>query len=241
MEIKEIKKNTYCNGYFYNKVNRYLKYENDCFKLYGDGLFNYVDIIRQPCYDVDGKYLGTFESENIYEKEEVKKPIEPNYCVQVIQLNYNFFKIEHGGNTMNEISSFESILENSNLIKTNDWSSNCRFDSNEISNQFFTGKLKTSSYEPYEPIEICYTGHSQRITNTVNKKLYDLDINKYTKRKNNFIKNNPELKEYVENIYMHNIVYLMKFWNKNKKQLNKFEKVNNTIQKLNRKITSKFI
>jgi hypothetical protein len=238
METKELTKHTYSTGYFYHEVNRYFKYEEDCFYLYGDGIFNYKDCIKQPCYDINGKYLGVFESEERYTKKEKDKLLNSDWTNGVLQLNYNFYKIEYGANTMDEVSNFERILENSNLIKVNDWDSNCRFDANEIYNQFNTGKIK-DKYEPFDLIEICYSGNSQRITNIVNKKIYELDIKDYTKRKNLFIKQNPDLKTQTERVYIHNIVYLMDFWKLNKNQLNSFNIVDKTINKLNRKITSK--
>jgi hypothetical protein len=231
---------SYCRGYFYYEVKRIFENENNLLTLYGTGNFLYTDVKYKKAYDKEGNFIGELKTEKHYDKYVERKKLKEN-TTGAIQINYNFYKVKYYANTIDELSDFKSILEASNLIKSDDL---YRYDKYYFAQNYhegFVNKKDTYYSEPYENMEICYFGHSCLIKNTVYKKIYELDLKKYESNYKNFVKENPEHKNRVETIYMLNIDYLMRFWDVSKKKLfsKTFNPLEHTIKKLNRRITLK--
>lgn len=240
MIATNIETEEYYKGYLnINKTKEYIKKIDNKYRFFvysEDHMYDtksYVEI-----FDDNNKSLGVFTKSNRVTKEETKE-IEKQ--INVFQYNYNFYLLPIGRCvTLDEIQDAYHLVNPIFNIKEDHYYG---IDLENCLNEFF-GQRKTIYYrEHFNPCEICLIGHSRHIHNITNKKLFNLDIKEYTKRKNDFIKENPRYERQVENIYLHNIGFLCLFWNVNKKQLLKdnFDKSKKSIEKLNRKITNKII
>jgi len=248
MEVKE-----YYNGYIrIGNTKEYLKKINDEYKffVYSDAHI-YNRIKETECFDKNGNKLGFYkEEEKGIRKSEVKE-IENE--LSVIQFNYDFYLLPIGvARTIDELDSAYRLIKTIFKIKdvsfSNHYSehfkrehaiSRFNYDENEI--KYPSPFMPYNFRENFVPFEIVKLGFSREITNITNKSLFDLDIKQYTKRKNDFIKKNPEYKTSIQSIYEINIGHLSLFWDVPVKLLlrDNFDKNIKSINKLNKKITNK--
>ena len=228
-----------------NNTKEYLKKINGEYKFIvfsDDHMYNVIE--ETDCFDKNGNKLGVFKNEKNITKTEEK---ELEKQMSVIQYNYNFHLLPLGCvSTMDEVSSAHRLINSAfNIKDVKNYSE--YFDRDNAIHRFNHDEIDVKNKIPYNyrenftPFEIVKLGFSREIINVTYKKLFDLDIKEYTKRKNDFIKQNPIYKEQVEYIYEINIGHLSLFWDVPVKSLLKdnFNKNTQAINKLNRKITIK--
>tara|TARA_R110000851_G_scaffold310886_1_gene470896 strand:+ start:30 stop:776 length:747 start_codon:yes stop_codon:yes gene_type:complete len=231
-----------------NNTREYLKKIGDEYKFFvfsDDHLYNVIE--ETECFDKKGNILGVFKNEKNIRKTEEK---ELEKQLQVIQYNYNFYLLPLGCvSTMDEVSDAYRLIDSVFNIKDvknyhehfNRDNALYRFHYDEIDIKNKRPYIPYDYKENFTPFEIVKLGFSREIINVTNKKLFDLDVKEYTKRKNDFIEQNPEYKRQVEFIYKMNIGHLSLFWGVPIKSLlgDNFNRNIQAINKLNRKITIK--
>lgn len=221
-----MKKETICTGYL--RVNNYYSFYDKDFALNVHAEFNYIDRVTQDCYDKNGGYLGNYISEKRYSKEETKIK-EGNYK-RVIQIGYDF-KLVSSDYSLNadEINDFAKVLNKSCIGKFYvDWS----LSDNE--------RDKDERIKEAELIEITSIGSSRQIQKYVGKSFFNLDLKKYKKNLDTFIKNNDEYYSHsAKYLYDINIMNLCDYFMCTEKQLFNSDKTPFLIRRLNYKINNK--
>tara|TARA_R110000782_G_scaffold242030_1_gene328543 strand:- start:298 stop:1059 length:762 start_codon:yes stop_codon:yes gene_type:complete len=244
---------TFYKGYLrINNTKEYIKKINDEYKFFvysDDHIYNVIE--KTECYDKEGNKLGFYDNKNIRITKSEEKQLEKQ--MSVIQYNYDFYLLPLGCvSTIDEVNSAYELINSVFSIKDIEDYRYYResFNRDNAVSRFFYDEKEAKYKEPFIPrnyrenfipFEIVKLGFSREITNITNKKLFDLDIKEYTKRKDNFIKKNPEYKDSIEFIYKINIGHLSLFWDVPVKSLlrDNFNRNIQSIKKLNKKITNK--
>lgn len=198
---------TYYNGYLrVNNCKEFYTFENGKYfkDVYAEHSYETIESIDS--FDSEGNKLGVFENKKHFTKKEVKRIKHNSFTVR--QIGYNFFLFSadpYHERTTREIGWLKQPLNNSNLG---------RFDV-EHNDTFYTNS-KYLSYEDNlkytkKPIEVVTSGCSRCITRSSINEFIDLDFIEYRKRKDLFIKQNPELEFQTEWIFKMNIEHLAKY------------------------------
>tara|TARA_R110000851_G_C12998510_1_gene558068 strand:- start:395 stop:1111 length:717 start_codon:yes stop_codon:yes gene_type:complete len=233
----ESKVNKYYEGYLnINETKEVLKKHEGEYKLSVYSKHHMYEVVtKTKAYDVKGDYLGYYkDKENI--KTEEERFVNSRYGNSVVQINYKFYLLPIGRCvTIDEVSDSRKILKNSFNIK-DVYSS---YYLNDMFDIFHSQKtFSTEHIDIDDSIEACCYGANSIINNNVGDKILELNLKKYTKEKDCFIKENPEYKDEIENLYKVNIAFLMKYFYLTKKQLlkNTFNRNTALIKKLTKKI-----
>lgn len=237
-----MKEEIYYRGYL--RINNYkeqIKLIDSEYRLvvYANHMYNKVKY--QDAYDCDGNFIQRIAIEKNETIQETK--VMDSHFNNVVQIGYKFYLIPLGFYTQPESEHATSILNNSNLGSFNCGYSCANdlyrlFNCDGYNNDYIKERV---NYEFETPKEICGHGNTFWITRKSYSNFINLDLKKYELMKNQFIKDNPDYKAQVEYLYESNIGAICAFYMSTPKQIKakRFNKLNNTINRLNFNINIK--
>ena len=219
-----------------NSNNYYYKGEINNLEVWNNGFTRFCDYYYIDLFTQDGNFYKKELVQKYYEKKEdlnISKYNISKYSplqYEIIQIDYNFYLIQ--------IVERLSVIEGRNLL--------CNMLTKYGIKGINSGRIlyiekycafqKKNYYEVFLPIEIC----SYKIDRRNTKSFANFEYKNYLENKNKAIKNYPDYKDEIENIFDENIKIICGFYEINEKELKKenFDRLKHSIKILNKKITN---